>query len=264
MAVLACKWNVRRPCMAGRNIKNNADWFSHDADASSDEKVVYLESVFGHTGYAVYFKLLECMTRAEDFKLKWNDIKKAIYASKFGISVTEIDRFITECCRNEVEAFKIEDGYIYSPGLIKRLSPLLAKREYNRQKYQEQKQEVSNSETEKAISVTEMTQSKVKERKDIYPSNFLKFWNHYPKKIGKGAALKAYQTIKEPKPSLSTILQSIELHKTTEQWKTMRYIPNPATWLNQRRWEDEIQQPINGTTRKTSEQIHAELKEALS
>jgi len=152
--------------MAGRNQKNIADWFSHDADASSDEKVVYLESLFGPIGYAVYFKFLECMTRSEDFKLKWDAIKKAVYASKFGISVTEINRFITESCREEIKAFVIEDGYLFSPGLVKRLEPLLAKREYNRQKYQEQKQKIINSETERAKSVTELTQSKGKESKE--------------------------------------------------------------------------------------------------
>jgi hypothetical protein len=229
--------------MAGRSPKNKADWFSHDADASSDEKIVYLESTFGHTGYAVYFKFLECMTRAEDFKLKWDDIKKAIYASKFGISVTEIDRIVSECCRQEVKALKLEDGYIFSPGLIKRFEPLLAKREYNRQKYHEQKQEVSISVTEKPISVTKKTHSIVKDSIDnIYPPNFEKFWKIYPKKTGKGAALKAYQSIKQPKPDLKTILQSVDDHKKLDQWQTTQFIPNPATWINQRRWEDEPEQ----------------------
>lgn len=251
--------------MAGRNIKNNADWFSHDADASSDEKLVYLESTFGHMGYAVYFKFLECMTRSGGFRLQWNDIKKAIYASKFNISVTEMDRFITECCRQEVKAFEIDDGFIFSPGLIKRLEPLLAKREYNRQKYQEQKQDVEEKQNDDSISVTEMTQSKVKESKgNIYTSNFEFFWEAYPKKVGKGAAFKAYKNIKQPRPTLSTILESVEAHQKTEQWKNKQFIPNPQTWLNQRRWEDEIECKINGTSRKTPEQIQAEMKEALS
>jgi hypothetical protein len=245
--------------MAGRNPKNKADWFSHDADASSDEKIVYLESLFGHTGYAVYFKFLECMTRTEEFKLKWDDIKKAIYASKFGISVTEIDRIVSECCRDEVLALKIEEGYIFSPGLIKRFGPLLSKREYNRQKYKEQKQDVIISVTEKPISASEITQySIVKDSiNNIYPPNFQKFWDIYPKKTGKGAALKAYKSIKQPKPDLKNILQSVEDHKKLEQWQTTQFIPNPATWLNQRRWEDEVS--LHDEKDRTQEQI---LKEA--
>jgi hypothetical protein len=159
--------------MAGRNQRNNADYFSHDADASSDEKIVYLESKFGLKGYAVYFKFLECMTRAEGFKLEWTEIKKAVYASKFGISVTEIEQIVTECCRNEIKAFVLEDGYLFSPGLLKRFEPLLQKREYNRQKYQEQKQEDKKPGTEKPISVTEKTQSKVKKRKEYNTSSEL-------------------------------------------------------------------------------------------
>lgn len=163
--------------MAGRNQRENADWFSHDADASNDEKIIYLESKFGHTGYAVYFKLLECMARATGFKIEWDCIKKSVYASKFGISVTEIEQIVTECCRQEIKAFVLENDVLSSPGLIKRLTPLLTKREYNRQKYNEQKQQTVKPVTSNGISVTELTQSKVKKSKEknIYTQlkNFL-------------------------------------------------------------------------------------------
>ena len=152
--------------MAGRNQKENADYFSHDADASADEKLIYLESKFGLKGYAVYFKFLECMTRASNFKLQWDEIKKAVYASKFGIPVTEIELIVAECCRDEIKAFVIEDGSLFSPGLINRFSALIEKREYNRQKYLEQKQKVLIPATEKPNSVNGNTQySRVEKRR---------------------------------------------------------------------------------------------------
>jgi hypothetical protein len=80
----------------------------------------------------------------------------------------------------------------------------------------------------------------------IYPENFLAFWALYPKKVGKGAALKAYQKIKEPKPTLKTIKESIAWQVTSENWKDPQFIPHPSTWLNERRWEDEPTTPING------------------
>lgn len=261
--------------MAGRNIKNNADWFSHDADASSDEKVVYLESVFGHTGYAVYFKFLECMTRSDGFKLQWNDIKKAIYASKFGISVTEMDRFITECCRQEVKAFEIESGYIFSPGLIKRLEPLLSKREYNRQKYQEQKQAVEEKQDNGSISVTEMTQSKVKERKE---------YNNTQKRVVDYLNKK---TNSQFKPTTKTTKQHIDARlkegfepedfKTVIDFKCSEWIGDPKmqqylrpTTLFSSNFESYLEaakrskKPTNNTPRKTPEQIQKEMQEALS
>ncbi len=38
------------------------------------------------------------------------------------------------------------------------------------------------------------------------------------------------------------MVEKIELFKDTDQWQKEggQYIPNPATWLNQNRWEDEI------------------------
>lgn len=76
--------------------------------------------------------------------------------------------------------------------------------------------------------------------KPVYPESFEKFWAAYPKKEGIAAAFKAYQKIKKPRPTLKTILDSIETHSKTEKWKNKQYIPLPATFLNQRRWEDEF------------------------
>lgn len=74
---------------------------------------------------------------------------------------------------------------------------------------------------------------------DISNDGFATFWCAYPKKVGKGAAEKAW---KQLKPDLQTVLQAIERALPTEQWRKNggQFIPNPATWLNQRRWEDEL------------------------
>lgn len=70
-------------------------------------------------------------------------------------------------------------------------------------------------------------------------SAFDAFWKAYPKKVGKQAALKAFQRVKVP---LETLLTAIERQKCGSQWSkdNGQYIPNPATWLNQGRWEDEV------------------------
>jgi len=82
------------------------------------------------------------------------------------------------------------------------------------------------------------------DKKNIYTPNFSIFWKEYPKKEGKGAAFKSYNNILEPKPTLKQILDSVQVYKRTEQWRNKQFIPHPATWLNQRRWEDEIE-PVN-------------------
>jgi hypothetical protein len=71
---------------------------------------------------------------------------------------------------------------------------------------------------------------------------FDRFWSAYPKKIGKGAAQKAFEKAHIGKDLIETVLKAIDQQKNTDQWKKDggQYIPNPATWLNQQRWEDEV------------------------
>ena len=69
---------------------------------------------------------------------------------------------------------------------------------------------------------------------------FNEFWEAYPKKVGKGLAEKCYQKINPSSDLQQEIIKALLVVKQSRQW-TMdngQYIPNPATWLNQRRWED--------------------------
>lgn len=71
------------------------------------------------------------------------------------------------------------------------------------------------------------------------PVGFGEFWSAYPRKVGKGEAEKAWKVTKGVE--LKTILQAIERARATEQWRKDggQFIPHPATWLRQKRWEDE-------------------------
>lgn len=83
---------------------------------------------------------------------------------------------------------------------------------------------------------------------DVTAERFDAFWNAYPKKIGKGAAEKAFKKIKPSGDLLQRMLSAVEVQKQSDQWRrdNGQYIPNPATWLNQTRWEDEgTAQPNN-------------------
>ena len=65
--------------------------------------------------------------------------------------------------------------------------------------------------------------------------DFLTFWEIYPLKKGKGAAEKSWA--KATKIALgSEILEAVRVYRWPED---PQFTPLPATWLNQRRWEDE-------------------------
>ncbi len=91
---------------------------------------------------------------------------------------------------------------------------------------------------------------------------FLKFWHLYPRKIGKGAAEKAWKKIRPSNGTVEKILSAVEDQKHWPIWErdNGRYIPNPATWLNQKRWGDERGGLLDEVPHRTAEQILAELR----
>jgi len=97
------------------------------------------------------------------------------------------------------------------------------------------------SATRRHASVTYREEGK--ERKECNHASrdgFEEFWKTYPRKVGKAAAEKAWSKAKGVE--LATILQAIERARSTEQWQKDggQFIPYPATWLNEGRWDDEL------------------------
>lgn len=75
--------------------------------------------------------------------------------------------------------------------------------------------------------------------------DFAAFWGCYPRKIAKGAARKAWNKLR-PDPALSArILQAVAAQSNSQAWTKDggQFIPHPATWLNQERWEDTVYVP---------------------
>lgn len=70
---------------------------------------------------------------------------------------------------------------------------------------------------------------------------FASFWSAYPKKTAKPVAAKAFAAAKLKAEELTAILSDLQTRSTSDAWtkEDGKYVPNPATYLNQRRWEDE-------------------------
>lgn len=74
---------------------------------------------------------------------------------------------------------------------------------------------------------------------------FERFWSVYPRKIGKQSAKRAFDRVKVP---IETLVTAVERQKCSDQWtqNNGQFIPHPATWLNQGRWEDELPESTGG------------------
>lgn len=107
----------------------------------------------------------------------------------------------------------------------------------------------SESETEsesKSESESESKTRAAKESASGVDGRFLEFWQAYPKKVGKAAVSKLYSKLRPSKELHERMLAAIAEQKQSEQWQKQggQFIPNPATWLNQGRWEDEIKASV--------------------
>lgn len=73
------------------------------------------------------------------------------------------------------------------------------------------------------------------------PAEFEDFWRAYPRKVGKDAALKAFRKRKVTAELLAEMLQAIVAQGLVEKCRAgeERFVPHPATWLNEGRWKDE-------------------------
>ena len=73
---------------------------------------------------------------------------------------------------------------------------------------------------------------------------FARFWKLYPKKQGRAASEKAWQKIKMTDELYETIIQALAIQSQSKDWtkENGQYVPNGSTWLNGKRWEDEVKQ----------------------
>lgn len=89
------------------------------------------------------------------------------------------------------------------------------------------------------------------------PDYFADFWKQYPKKVAKPLAMKAWRKIKPTGQLLADLMAGLQRMNVSADWLKSggQFIPHPATWLNDRRWEDSFQ--TSGTTANDETSIFA-------
>lgn len=72
-------------------------------------------------------------------------------------------------------------------------------------------------------------------------AKFERFYLAYPKKKSRGQAFKTFVKLNPDEQLMAAILAGVEKAKKSEQWRDVRYIPYPSSWLNDQGWLDEVQ-----------------------
>lgn len=84
---------------------------------------------------------------------------------------------------------------------------------------------------------------------------FEAFWNAYPRKSGKLAAQEKYRNALETGVTARFLLEALNKQKASKQWLEAdgKFIPNPAKWLEEGRWNDVIGGNNNGENHKEND-----------
>lgn len=103
--------------------KNNAEYFSHDADMRNDIKIKALRRRFSHMGYAVWNYLLETLTHENEFELDFCDMSVELLAADFEVTVEQLQAIVEYCL--SLGLFQMTDnGCLYSRTLKQRFETI--------------------------------------------------------------------------------------------------------------------------------------------
>jgi len=106
-----------------RPKKNNADYFSHDADMRNHRKMKAIRAKFGLEGYAIWNMVLEVLSNADFFKIEFDEVEVELLAGDFGIESEKLQEMLIYFRR--LKLIKEDEGFLFSPSLIERMQPLL-------------------------------------------------------------------------------------------------------------------------------------------
>lgn len=107
-----------------------------------------------------------------------------------------------------------------------------------------------NEENSEFFAPTKERKKYIQKKVSIYTPLFIKFFEVYPRKEAKMKASLAFNAAIKERTNGHTeetftdmLIVSVNKAKESKQWKE-NIIPHPATWLNGKRWEDEITVPL--------------------
>jgi hypothetical protein len=100
-------------------------------------------------------------------------------------------------------------------------------------------------------------------KKDSPPSGFDDWWNQYPRHVSKPAALRAYATAIKNGASPVELLNGAMRYAAERQDQEEKYTKHPATWLNNRCWEDPPTKPHTPTSSSNRRDPNGPLFDAM-
>lgn len=226
-------------------------WLKLHKDFFKRHDIKIVENMENGKDYILFYMKLLLESIDHDGYLRFSDTIP--YNDKMLATITDTN---IDIVRSAIKIFRelklidiMDDETIY---LIQTKSMLGVETEWAEKKrlYREKQQLIGHTEDNIRTKKDNVRQEIEKElelelKKDIKTiGHFDTFWNAYPRKIGKDKCRRWFESHKVERELLDQMLTALDTQVKSEQWTRDdgRFIPHPYTWLNQGRWQDEIQQ----------------------
>lgn len=231
----------------GAIMANGTIFFSHDCNARNDLKLIRLNHKHGMAGVGIYWCLVEMLYENDGYLMR-SDCECIANALRVEM------RTLCDIIENS-ELFNFDDEKFWSESALKRIKKILEKSQKATDSALKRWGNANAMPTQCEGNANKVNKNRINNKeinKEIVDVNnlFNTFWNEYPKKVAKQDAAKAFKKIKPTEELIKIIIQKVQEFKKSEAWLKDggQFIPNPATFLNGRRWEDEITGGNNGKT----------------
>jgi hypothetical protein len=144
-------------------MKKEAYYFSHDANAKDDPKILQLRMEMGWEGYGLFWALIEMLRNESDHRMRthYKSIAFALHTHE-----DSIKKLI-----NDFDLFAIEGEYFWSESLLKRMEMKESKSEKARQSAkkrwnQDNDANAMRTHSDSNANAMQLKESKVKESKE--------------------------------------------------------------------------------------------------
>lgn len=209
----------------------NSFYFDHDYNARNDPKILELRSEFGMEGYGIYWSIIE--TLAEDNQGRILPSLLGGLCVGYGIPKERLLAILN---------YMLKIGLL-SKDKIGYFSKRMEEHKKLRKLYSDKGREGAEKRwKDKPRSSPPKSPPNAKDRRGkdnkIYINNlFEEFYALYPRKSAKATALKAWNKLTEhdQEEAIKRLPDWIN-HKPFDNYN----YPYPATFINQRRWEDDL------------------------
>lgn len=210
-------------------------WFKHDSDANLDDKLQNLMLDHGLKGYGLYWYCLELIANKFDHTNINLELKHdaRIIAKNTGETVKEVEDMMRRMV--ELDLFTQSQGIIQCLKLGTRFESSSTSNKLTRDVIRKLKEQSCRSHDGDMTDKIRIEEKRTEENKIL--TDFETFYAKYPNKVKKERALKAWL---KHNPDIDVVLKALEYQTSNDRrFRDIQYVPHPASWLNDKEWENE-------------------------